>query len=182
VKRNILLTLIAATALAAPAALADPGHGHGNGNKPTPTGASPDPAPVPDAHGNSAGPHGNGQASAHPQHARPLCKPVVSYILRGAVVSVGTDTVVMHVTAGNAHAHVFAGQDVTLAVSPTTKIRRDGPAEPSKLLAGDRLMVQVRGCKSVGATVALVAVRVFAHAAPADAAATGDGGDTDQQP
>ena len=150
--------LVVAAMLAAPAAFADPGHGNGGGQVTTPSGPTPDPAHTPGATAN---------APSHPKQTRPLCKPVVMYVLQGTAVSVGTGTVVMHVTAGNAHARVFAGQDVTLAVGTATKIRRDGPAELSELLAGDRLMVQVRGCKSVGAAVALVAVGIVAHAAPA---------------
>jgi hypothetical protein len=162
--------MLALAMLAVPVAIADPGHGNGRGHEAKPSEPQPDPAHTP-----GAGPHENGNTPA-PKQAKPVCKPVVSYILRGIVVSVGSDTVVMHVTAGNAHARVFAGQDVTLAVGTTTKIRRDGPAELSKLLAGDRLIVQVRGCKSAGATVAVAAVGIVAHAAPAGDEATSDSG------
>ena len=54
-------------------------------------------------------------------------------------------------------------------VGPDAKVRRDGPAAAPALAVGDRILVQVRGCKSEGASVALVAVRVDAHpAVPAD--------------
>jgi hypothetical protein len=185
VKRKVLIALLALAALLAPVAFADPGHGNGQGHGQSASGGhdqaehgrpahdqaqpaddgSATPAPAPgDVHGQGAA-HGKGQT----KKARPLCKPAASYILEGTVVSAADGSLQIHVTRGNAHARVFAGQDVEVAVDPTAHVRRDGPAEPTSLQPGDRVLVQVRGCKTDGATVALDAVRVDAHPAAAQA-------------
>jgi hypothetical protein len=164
VKRHAILLLLAAAALGAPVALADPGNGNGSGHGHG-QGQGSNQAPTNGATGPSGPVHGQGQGAVHGKRAHPLCRPSVSYILRGTVTSVATGSIQMHVLSGNAHAQVFANQDVTVAVDAGTKIRRNGPAELSSLLAGDRLMVQVRGCKTAGASVALIALRIDAHPA-----------------
>ena len=75
--------------------------------------------------------------------------PVVTYILKGEVAAVNTDSVVVSVEKGNNFARSYAGQQVNFLVSETTKIIEDDVETVlSDLDAGDMALVQVRAPKS----------------------------------
>jgi hypothetical protein len=90
-------------------------------------------------------------ASAKPPApaAGEACKPTVSFVLKGTYAAAGTDGFTMNVTAANKHARQFKGQQgLAVSVDAKTKFKRNGPAQLSDFVAGDRLVVQVRACKS----------------------------------
>ena len=71
----------------------------------------------------------------------------------------------MNVTKSNRHGRAFRG-DREITVNDHTRFRRMGHATMADLAAGDRLKVQVRGCKHGDlATMGLLAKRVAAHPA-----------------
>jgi hypothetical protein len=95
------------------------------------------------------------------------CRPKVSYILKGTLTSLGDTSFHMNVTKANHHGRALLG-DREITVNDSTKFRRKGHATMADLVAGDRLKVQVRGCKAGDpATMELLAKRVVAHPAPA---------------
>jgi hypothetical protein len=117
------------------------------------------------------------------------CRPTVSFILRGTLASVDAagNSFSMNVTAANKHGQKYVGQSaLAVSVDPQkTKIRRNGRAQLSDLVAGDRVMAQVRACKNAPAAAqpadpnappaaapALLAQRVVAH--PAAGTSTDD--------
>jgi phage/plasmid-associated DNA primase len=74
----------------------------------------------------------------------------------------------MNVTKANHHARALLG-DREVTVNDHTKYRRMGHAALTDLVAGDRLKVQVRGCKAGDpATMELLAKRVVAHPASSE--------------
>ena len=97
------------------------------------------------------------------------CRPAVQVVLKGTLASapgLGGTSLSVNVLSGNAHAKAFVGAPVSIALSPSTMIRRRGAKSVAALLAGDRLLVQARTCKAdlAGATApALVASRVIAQ-------------------
>ena len=118
------------------------------------------------------------------------CKPTVAFILKGTFVAAAGDGFTMNVTAANKHARQFKGQNgLAVSVDAKTKFRRNGAAQLSDLQAGDRLLVQVRACKSAfapqqpsadpnapaPAAPTLLAKRVVAHPAQSST----DSGDSD---
>jgi hypothetical protein len=103
------------------------------------------------------------------------CKPQVTVVLKGTLVtapgSSGT-SFTMTVTGSNAHGKAYkaAAQPVSVGITPTTKVRRQGAKTRASLVAGDRLNVHSRVCKADlanGAHPALTAVMVIAHPAAA---------------
>jgi hypothetical protein len=95
------------------------------------------------------------------------CRPKVSFILKGTLTSLGDTSFHMDVVKANRHGRAFLG-DREVTVNDMTKFRRKGHATMADLVAGDRLKVQVRGCKrSDPATMELLAKRVVAHPAHA---------------
>lgn len=97
------------------------------------------------------------------------CKPKVTVVLKGSVANAGTSALTVNVASGNrwGRAYVTAGS-ATVAVSETTKVRRQGKKTLVDLVSGDRVLVQAKVCKAdlaEGATPALTAVRVIAHPA-----------------
>ena len=150
---------LAAAALAAPAALADPGHGKG---KPE-------------------------QASSHgkPPKTGQNCRPRVSVVLAGTLTSdpgANDTSFTMKVLKANRFGRGFlkAGS-ATINVDAKTKVRRQGSKKLEDLASGDRVVVQARGCKADfanDATPQLTAVRVMAHAPkPASTTSTSSGDD-----
>ena len=94
------------------------------------------------------------------------CRPKVSFILKGTLTSLGDGSFHMDVLKANRHGRAFLG-DHEITVNDRTKFRRMGHATMADLVAGDRLKVQVRGCKRGDpATMELLAKRVVAHPAP----------------
>ena len=122
-------------------------------------------------------------ASAKPPApaAGAACKPTVSFILKGTFAAAAADGFTMNVTAANKHGRQFKGQSLAVSVDQHTKFKRNGRAQLSDLVAGDRLVVQVRACKSAfapqqpsadpnapaAAAPVLLAKRVVAHPAQA---------------
>ena len=116
-------------------------------------------------------------AKGKPEKSGPSCKPRVSFNLKGTLLAAdaAASKLTMHVDAANKHGRRFIGTDVEVLAMPGTKIRRQGRAELSDLMAGDLVKVQVRECKSAvdpaAPAPALTALRIVAKpAAPADEA------------
>lgn len=119
-----------------------------------------------------------------PDRTGPDCRPRISVILRGELLSAdaAAGSLSMRVTRANRHGRRFVGEAaVTVNVAQQTRIRRRGHATLADLVAGDRLVVQARMCKAdAGGEAApeLVAKRIVAHPArtPAPAPAPEEGG------
>jgi hypothetical protein len=95
------------------------------------------------------------------------CRPKVSFILKGSLTLLSDTSFHMNVTKANRHGRALLG-DREITVNDRTKFRRKGHAVMADLVPGDRLKVQVRGCKRGDpATMELLAKRVVAHPAPA---------------
>jgi hypothetical protein len=106
-------------------------------------------------------------AKGKPNQTGDNCRPKVSFILKGTLTSPGDTSFHMNVTKANRHGRAFLG-DREITVNDKTKFRRKGHATMADLVAGDRLKVQVRGCKHGDpATMELLAKRVVAHPAQA---------------
>jgi hypothetical protein len=106
-------------------------------------------------------------AKGKPDQTGDNCRPKVSFILKGSLTSLGDTSFHMNVTKANHHARALLG-DREITVNDRTKFRRKGHAAMADLVAGDRLKVQVRGCKHGDpATMELLAKRVVAHPATA---------------
>ena len=107
-------------------------------------------------------------AKGKPNQTGDNCRPKVSFILKGTLTSVGDTSFQMNVTRANHHARALLG-DREVTVNDQTRFRRMGHATMTDLVAGDRLKVQVRGCKHGDpATMELLAKRVVAHPASAE--------------
>ena len=105
-------------------------------------------------------------AKGKPSPTGDNCRPRVSYILKGTFTSLGTDSFQMNVTHANHHGRSLLG-DREITFNDSTRFRRKGHATPADLQLGDRLKVQVRGCKQGDpTTMELLAKRVVAHPAP----------------
>jgi hypothetical protein len=104
-------------------------------------------------------------AKGKPNQTGDNCRPKVSFILKGTLTSPGETSFHMNVTRSNRHGRAFRG-DREITVNDHTRFRRMGHATMADLAAGDRLKVQVRGCKHGDpATMELLAKRVVAHPA-----------------
>ena len=93
-------------------------------------------------------------AKGKPPTTGPDCKPKVSVILKGTLVSfdVGASTFVMRVEKANKHGKTLVTDpptNVTVKVNADTKIRRQGHATLTDfdIDPADRVMVQFRVCK-----------------------------------
>lgn len=111
--------------------------------------------------------------------AKKVCRPNVSLILKGKLVSVAGDhlSFTMDVKQTNRHAKLYKGQtDVRVQTNAKTKIRRLGHKVALETLTlGDRLYVQARVCKikkSAGAVAVAPPLAVRVVAKPAKAAPT----------
>jgi hypothetical protein len=122
---------------------------------------------------------GKGDASstgATTQAAAPACKPNVSFILKGTVETVAADSFTMQAAKGNSHFRKLKlANPVNVLVDAKTKF--NGHRKLADLKAGNRVNVQVRGCKKADpATFVLLAKRVAvqgtADVAPATTEAT----------
>jgi len=103
----------------------------------------------------------------------PGCKPAVAVILKGTLAAGGAAapfSLLVTVTGGN-HAskpYKAGAQPVSISVTITTKISRQGDHNPADLKTGDVVNVHAWACKADlanGATPALTAKRVTAHPA-----------------
>lgn len=155
---KILLTAALAALACVSLALAAPPAGKG---KP----ASPGKSSGANASAGKGKPAGKGKATTGVG-----CKPAVAVILKGTLASApGAGTsFTMNATSGNAKAkaYVAGAQPVTILITPTTKIRREGLKLATDLVVGDRVLVQSRVCKADlanGAVPPLTALKVIAH-------------------
>jgi hypothetical protein len=122
------------------------------------------------------GPKGNTNTTTTTKvkKAKKVCRPNVSLILKGTLVSVAEDQLsfTMDVKQTNKHAKaLYKGKTVSVQVNAKTKIKRLGKRVTlSELKIGDRLNVQARLCKMKKGTVVTeiappLAVRVVAKPA-----------------
>ncbi|MCZ7588754.1 MAG: hypothetical protein M5U27_07860 [Gaiella sp.] len=121
----------------------------------------------------AAPPPGKGKpdTAGKPAPTGPACRPKVTVVLKGTLTSAGVASLGVDVTRGNrwARAYVSLGT-ATVAVSDTTKVRRNGKKLLADLAVGDRVLVQARACKAdllAASPPGLIAVRVVAHPAKA---------------
>jgi hypothetical protein len=92
--------------------------------------------------------------------------------LKGTIVSAGTDSFVMDVKKANHHAKSLEGTQLTVQVTPDTKIHRKGKAKATDLLPGDRVKVHAWTCKTgkgkdATPTGDMIAAKIDAHPAKA---------------
>jgi hypothetical protein len=97
------------------------------------------------------------------------CRPTVTFDLKGKFVSASTGTTTpttgttdtgptvlgafdMDVTSANKHGRRYVGETVTVSYDRTTSFRRRGHADIEDFVAGDRLNVKVRACKTATTT------------------------------
>ena len=97
------------------------------------------------------------------------CKPKVTVVVKGSLTGVPLS---VDVTSANrwGRAYVAGTASTSIAVTPDTKVRRQGKKLLGELVVGDRVLVQARVCKAdlaEGAMPPLTAVRVVAHPAKA---------------
>ena len=103
------------------------------------------------------------------------CKPNVSVILRGSLAGNGGTVpfaLSLTVSGGNhfAQAYTKAAQPVSVQITATTKISRQGDSNAADLKSGDLVNIRAQTCKADlanGAMPALTAARVVAHPAQA---------------
>ena len=99
------------------------------------------------------------------------CKPKVTVVLKGTLVTPGATSLTVNVTSGNRWGRAYDEASHSILVNPDTKVRRQGKKTLDALVAGDRVLVQARACKAdllaTGAPPVLTAVRVVAHPAAA---------------
>src|SRR5215472_17426440 len=99
------------------------------------------------------------------------CKPNVSVILTGKLAADGAaapSSLSVTVTGGNhwAKAYKAGTQPVSVAITTSTKVNRQGDHNAADLKSGDRVNIRARSCAADlanGATPALTATRVVAH-------------------
>ncbi len=117
------------------------------------------------------GPKGNTNTTTTTKvkKAKKVCRPNVSLILKGKLVSIADDQLsfTMDVKQTNRHAKaLYKGKTVSVQVNAKTKIRLRGKRVLLSALTGDlfyRLDVQARACKkSTGEIAPPLAVRVVA--------------------
>jgi hypothetical protein len=137
--------------LAVSFAVASPGNGNGQGKGKKPSASTGTQTTTTTTRGKK------------PPKSGPSCRPNVSLILRGTLVSAGGQSLAMDVTQTNAHARVYRGTQVNVEVSDKTKIQRLGKRVTlADLIAGDRLNVQARACKAEAGVGTALAVRIVA--------------------
>jgi hypothetical protein len=116
----------------------------------------------------AAPPEGNGKPTSGEG-----CKPKISVVLKGTLVSASTTSLSMNVTGGNrwGRAYKTAGT-ASVTLDSKTKVRGGGMKTVADLVAdlkaGDRVLVQARVCKAdlkENAKPALTASKVVGHPA-----------------
>lgn len=102
---------------------------------------------------------GVAQAKGKPAKQPPKKTPPVSYVFRGEVLSVDSDSVLMSVKGGNNFAKPFFGKQLDVAVNARTKIVEDDVRTTlSDLDAGDAVTIKStapRGAQSFTANMAV---------------------------
>lgn len=91
------------------------------------------------------------------------CRPVVGFVLRGEVVSVGTSSLTFNVKKANDHGRAYVGTQLSVLVDDRTKIRRHGPAKLAEIKPADWVKVQLRRCKTAEASAAFLARVILAR-------------------
>jgi len=99
------------------------------------------------------------------------CKPGIAVVLRGTLAGNGAAaplTVQLTVSGGNHYAAAFkkAAQPLSIQITASTKVNRQGDRNPADLKSGDRVRIQAKACRADlanGATPSLTAARVDAH-------------------
>jgi hypothetical protein len=109
------------------------------------------------------------------------CKPMVAVVLRGTLAAdAGTapTSLSVSVTGGNHFAAAWRNQTVSIALTPNTRINRQGDRNAGDLKSGDSVNIQARACKADlanNATPNLSAVHVNAHVASTHPSTQSDG-------
>jgi hypothetical protein len=158
-RSKALLTVLLAAGLAVSAALAAPPPGKGNAKAVAAT-----------AKAAPASAKGKGKGQAKQAARRAACRPNVAFVLRGDYVSGSADaegagSFAMVVKHANKHARPLEDRQVTVKTDAATKVRRQGKKTLADVMAGDRVNVHVRGCRSADAsTMELLARQVVARA------------------
>ena len=119
----------------------------------------------------AAPPEGKGK----PDTTGPACKPKVTVVLKGTLVSASASSLNMNVTRANrwGRAYKTAGS-ASVTLDDKTKVRGKGMktvADLAERKAGDRVLVQARVCKEDlkdSNMPALTASKVIAHPAKAE--------------
>ena len=99
------------------------------------------------------------------------CKPMVAVVLKGTLAAdagSAPTSLSVNVTSGNHFAAVWKNKAVSIALTSSTKVNRQGDKNAADLKSGDRLNIQARSCKADlanNAMPSLTATRVTAHAA-----------------
>jgi len=132
-------------------------------------------AAPPPGKGKPASP-GNSATAGKPLPTGPTCKPKVTVVLKGTLVSASATSLSMNVTRANRWGQAWATAGAASAtLDDKTKVRGNGMktvADLADLDPGDRVLVQARACKADLAgnpppTPTLTAARVVAHPASA---------------
>jgi hypothetical protein len=101
------------------------------------------------------------------------CKPMIAVILKGTLAAdAGTAPTALsvNVTGGNHFAAAWKSKPVSVALTSSTKVNRQGDQNAADLKSGDKVNIQARSCKADlanNAVPSLTATRVTAHAATA---------------
>lgn len=101
------------------------------------------------------------------------CRPNITVILTGTLTANGAaapSTLSVNVTGGNhfAAAYKKATQPISVGITTSTAINRQGDHNPADLVSGDKINIRARACRADlanGATSALTATRVTANPA-----------------
>jgi hypothetical protein len=116
-------------------------------------------------------------SGAKPLTTGPGCKPQIMVVLHGTVATAPGPTptlpfsLMVNVTSANKHGKAYVDptkQPVTITVTSSTKVSRQGDKSLASLLANDKVTVHARTCKADlvgGATPGLTATMVSAHPA-----------------
>ena len=113
----------------------------------------------------AAPPEGKGK----PPAAGAGCKPKVMVVLKGTLTGTPLNVDVKSANRWG-RAYVAGTASTSIAVSPDTKVRRQGKKKITDLVVGDRILVQARVCKADlkdNAKPGLTASKVIAHPAKA---------------
>jgi hypothetical protein len=101
------------------------------------------------------------------------CKPMIAVILKGTLAAdagAAPTTLSVNVTGGNHFAAAWKNKLVSVALTSSTKVNRQGDQNAADLKSGDKVNIQAKSCKADlanNAMPSLTATRVTAHAATA---------------
>ena len=102
------------------------------------------------------------------------CKPMIAVILKGTLAAdagAAPTSLSVNVTGGNHFAAAWKNKPaVSVALTSSTKVNRQGDQNAADLKSGDTVNIQAKSCKADlanNAAPSLTATRVTAHAATA---------------